>query len=1057
MNRAFRQLGCLLLVTLISSAAVQAQPPSLEVGLDAVQRVQWLESEAGGFSNDEAPGFQHPLANVHLRGTIAQDVHTYVELHLNDRTPGSDEVEVNEAYLRYTGLRPLALKLGNFEVDFGEQHRFRSDNAQVQDNPFVGNSLTDPVAVQSGLELSGEAGPMDWSLAVTNGLDPNQGGFGFARSGRSFAYVANLRADGPAGLSGAFSYYTVDQSDLAPPRDNLFTPASTLANQYQGLGSAAGPTFTKGDVSAFQLDGAWEPTEATSLRAWWGRYEEDAAAIQDEIDYWSVQARQGFGPAYAAARFGRTDNAAVTTDEWEKLQVAAGYRVNEAALAKLEYVDQENLNTEDGFDGLVGEMSVSLPADRAAGADLDPSLDVGLDVVQRAQWLESENLGTDLDEDAGFQESLANLHLNGTLAEGVRTYVELHLNEQRTGSDGVEVNEAYVELGNPAGPMILKLGNFEVDFGEEHRFRSDNAQVQENPFVGNSLTDPVAVQSGLELSGEAGPMDWSIAATNGLDPDAGNTFSSDRSFAYVGKVGADFPAGLRGAVSYYTVDQSDVPAADNLFTPGVELVDAYQGLANPAAPGFARRDVDVYQIDGAWEPTEATAFRAWWGSYEGQQAASRDEIDYWSVEARQGFGPAYAAARWGELEDDVDPAQQWEKQQLALGYRVNEAALAKLEYVNQENEVRQSGFDGLVGEMSVSLPADRAAGADLDPSLDVNVDLAARLQTLESENNAAAGGEESGFQNALANVALTGRLTDDIAGIVELHLNSQRIFVTDQVHVRQAYVDLRDVLGEMDVKLGDFELDFGHQHGLRSDNGAVQDNRLVGNPLVDATAVQSGLELSVSGRLGGWSLAATNGTGEYGLTGATDRFADGRGWGLVGKLYLTPLDSLMVSASGYASDQRRGPASENLFSGSSGTLENTYQNLSLAGNATPTLGTGQDVAAFQADAAYEPAEGTRLLTFYGHVQDDDSPVHRWDYGSLEVSQHVSPSAYVVGRYGRAVDHSRSDAQDYEKIQLGTGYWITDRTLTKLEWVDQEQLGGLGAEFDGFVGEVSISF
>jgi len=259
------------------------------------------------------------------------------------------------------------------------------------------------------------------------------------------------------------------------------------------------------------------------------------------------------------------------------------------------------------------------------------------------------------------------------------------------------------------------------------------------------------------------------------------------------------------------------------------------------------------------------------------------------------------------------------------------------------------------------------------------------------------------------------------------------------------------------VKLGQFELDFGHQHRMRSDNAQVGDNRLVGNPVVDAAAVQTGLELSGRGPWVGWSLAATNGTGEFGLTGPMDRFANGRGWGLTGKLQTSPWKGVLLAVSGYVSDQSSGPAAENLFAGNAGQIAGVYQNLLLGPAATPTLGTGGDVAAFQGDLEYRPFPGTRLLGFFGHMQDDASAVHSWNYGSFEIAHRLAPSWYVAARYSGALDRRRENTRDYEKYQFGTGYRPLERILAKLEWVDQDNRKGTRDSFEGLVGEVSVSF
>ena len=88
-----------------------------------------------------------------------------------------------------------------------------------------------------------------------------------------------------------------------------------------------------------------------------------------------------------------------------------------------------------------------------------------------------------------------------------------------------------------------------------------------------------------------------------------------------------------------------------------------------------------------------------------------------------------------------------------------------------------------------------------------------------------------------------------------------------------------------------------------------------------------------------------------------------------------------------------------------------------------------------------------------------------DYWVIEAQQYVIPEKlYVAARYAEAENTSdlieQSD-NEVTRLQVSAGYWINDRTLWKVEYVDQEEGtnsgGQIGAGFDGITSEISVKF
>ena len=88
-----------------------------------------------------------------------------------------------------------------------------------------------------------------------------------------------------------------------------------------------------------------------------------------------------------------------------------------------------------------------------------------------------------------------------------------------------------------------------------------------------------------------------------------------------------------------------------------------------------------------------------------------------------------------------------------------------------------------------------------------------------------------------------------------------------------------------------------------------------------------------------------------------------------------------------------------------------------------------------------------------------------EYWTLEAQHYIIPGKlYLAARYGEAENTSDLIAQTdntVERLQVAAGYWFNDRTLLKVEYVDQDEGinsgGQIGAGFDGITSEISVKF
>jgi hypothetical protein len=107
---------------------------------------------------------------------------------------------------------------------------------------------------------------------------------------------------------------------------------------------------------------------------------------------------------------------------------------------------------------------------------------------------------------SGFNNADANLYLNVQLARGIRVAVETYASARHHNESWVKDGFFLVD-GSPIESKLLdrimevatlKVGHFEVNYGDEHFRRSDNGMTLYNPFVGNFVIDAFTTEIGAE-------------------------------------------------------------------------------------------------------------------------------------------------------------------------------------------------------------------------------------------------------------------------------------------------------------------------------------------------------------------------------------------------------------------------------------------------------------------------------------------------------------------------------------------------------------------------------
>jgi hypothetical protein len=147
----------------------------------------------------------------------------------------------------------------------------------------------------------------------------------------------------------------------------------------------------------------------------------------------------------------------------------------------------------------------------------------------------------------GFNNAVANAYINAQLAPGIRVAMTSYLSARHHNETWVKdgyllIDESpirFAPLDKLMEYVTVKAGHFEINYGDSHFRRTDNGNSTYNPFVGNTLLDPMTTEVGGEVYLR---NDWGlIAMVSGLGGESRGmiTKPGDRSIAWVSKLGFD--------------------------------------------------------------------------------------------------------------------------------------------------------------------------------------------------------------------------------------------------------------------------------------------------------------------------------------------------------------------------------------------------------------------------------------------------------------------------------------------------------------------------------------
>jgi hypothetical protein len=331
----------------------------------------------------------------------------------------------------------------------------------------------------------------------------------------------------------------------------------------------------------------------------------------------------------------------------------------------------------------------------------------------------------------GFNNSTANLYINAQLAPGVRVALTSYLSSRHHNEtwvkDGyLQIDQSPIDIAPLKALMeivTVRVGHFEINYGDAHFRRSDNGNALYNPFIGNYLMDAFTTEIGGEVYLKTAGV-VAMASVTGGEIRGTVVTPGQRGPAFIGKVGVDRNVKkdlrVRLTGSMYRTDRamnSTLYGGDRAGsryywvmenTAATETAQAFSGSINPGFknkvlamqmnPFVKYRGLEVFGVierakgQASTELTERT-----WNQY------AVDTVYRFLPGEKMFVGARYNKAT-GVLPDittDVS-ANRW---QFAAGWFITPGLMMKGEYVDQkyvgypETNIKNGGrFHGVMLE-----------------------------------------------------------------------------------------------------------------------------------------------------------------------------------------------------------------------------------------------------------------------------------------------------------------------------------------------------------------------
>lgn len=353
----------------------------------------------------------------------------------------------------------------------------------------------------------------------------------------------------------------------------------------------------------------------------------------------------------------------------------------------------------------------------------DVKVYVGADFALQLQAINHTASIELLDIKSNFNLPTANMSINADLAPGISVHINNFLSSRHH-------NEAWVEGGYmlidylpflPAANNIMKYitikaGVFNPNYGDGHFFRSNNAAVTNNPFVGNWIMDSYTTNPGIEFMYRNNGIIALVGTNNGrLNYGRGNDIGKELVFNW--KVGYDKQLNddlrVRATLSGYHVGKNhsgsylwDGDRAGARYYNVMQAVDADDNFRSGRwSPSSGQVDMTSLQANAFVKFKGLEVF----GIYENMTGVRRGVDQHFTqtaVQALYRVGSFYVGGRYNNVSDNAESTVN--RMNIGGGWNMLSSVLLKLDYVNQNykgvahGDIDGGNFKGLVVEAAIS-------------------------------------------------------------------------------------------------------------------------------------------------------------------------------------------------------------------------------------------------------------------------------------------------------------------------------------------------------------------
>jgi len=372
-------------------------------------------------------------------------------------------------------------------------------------------------------------------------------------------------------------------------------------------------------------------------------------------------------------------------------------------------------------------------------------LQIGAAFTQQWQGLEHQNTaaprivaGVDqnklIDIGPGFNTAEANLYLDAQVARGIRVQMTDYLTSRHHNESWIKDGYLLVDgvpwenekLDQLMKYITLRVGHFEINYGDWHFRRTDNGNAMFNPLIGNLIMEQFTTEIGGELYVRT-PTAFVMACVTGGEVKGQVTKPDARSPSFIGKIGYDKQMNPKARVrltgSVYTTSGS----ANNTL---------YSGSRSGSRYYFVLENTQATETAQAWsgdiQPGLSHKVTAWvvnpFIKFQGlelfgnvEQASGRNAVETsdrkWSQYMGEGVyrlfkNQIYIAGRYDIVKGRIAGYTSdvtVDRTQVGGGWFLTQNLEAKLEYVKQTyqdfptTDIRNGGqFNGFMAEAVVA-------------------------------------------------------------------------------------------------------------------------------------------------------------------------------------------------------------------------------------------------------------------------------------------------------------------------------------------------------------------